>query len=104
MTSIRIDVEGMTLEIDGHAGYAPVGQDIVCAAISTLAYTLAQNLALTLFDDEYTAEFEDGHAYIQAYPPDDTSADKCRGIFMTIANGLAMVEAQYSQYIQFEGV
>jgi len=102
MIQIRIDVEGMRLEIDGHAGYAPEGQDIICAAVSTLAYTLAQNLALTLCSDEYTAEFKTGHAHIEARPP-EALAEQCRGIFMTIANGLTMLEAQYGQYIQFEG-
>ena len=102
MIQIRMDVEGMRLEIEGHAGYAPIGQDIVCAAVSTLTYTLAQNLALMLCADEYTADLENGHAYIEARPP-ETLAELCRGIFMTIANGYAMLEAQYGQYIQFEG-
>ena len=102
MTQIRIDVEGMRLEIDGHAGYAPAGQDIVCAAVSTLTYTLVQNLALMLCADEYTADLEDGHARITACPP-EASAELCRCIFMTIANGYAMLAAQYGQYIQFEG-
>lgn len=102
MINVRIDVEGMRLEVKGHAGYAPAGHDIICAAVSTLAYTLAQNLALTLCMDEYSAQFEDGYAYIEANPP-ETSAEQCRGIFMTIANGFAMLAAQYGQYIQFEG-
>lgn len=102
MISIRIDVEGMRLQIEGHAGYAPEGQDIICAGVSTLAYTLAQNLALTLDHSDYTAELDKGRAYIEARPP-ETSAEQCRGIFMTIANGLNMLAAQYDQYIQFEG-
>lgn len=102
MISIRIDVEGMRLQVEGHAGFAPEGQDIVCAAVSTLTYTLAQNLALTLCPDEYTAELDKGIAYIEARPP-ETSAEQCRGIFMTVANGYAMLAAQYGQYIQFEG-
>ena len=31
------------ITIDGHAGYAPRGQDIVCAGISTLVQTLIQS-------------------------------------------------------------
>lgn len=30
------------LEVKGHAGQAPIGQDIVCASVSILAYTVAQ--------------------------------------------------------------
>ena len=32
------------LEASGHAGYAPAGQDIVCAAVSVLAQTLANKV------------------------------------------------------------
>lgn len=102
MINIHVDVEGMRLDIAGHAGYAPEGQDIVCAAVTTLAYTLAQNLMLTLHPDDYTAELDIGFAHIEANPP-ETSAEQCRGIFMTIANGLALLAEQYGQYIQFEG-
>ena len=30
----------LTLELSGHAGYAPAGRDTVCAAVSALVYTL----------------------------------------------------------------
>lgn len=32
------------IQIQGHAGYAPAGQDIVCAAVSTLYETLKRVL------------------------------------------------------------
>ena len=37
------DPEGgkLTMRAEGHAGYAPAGQDIVCAAVSSVLYTLA---------------------------------------------------------------
>ena len=48
MTQITMqEVRGMhTIEISGHAGYGVSGADIVCAAISTLGYTLLNELAL----------------------------------------------------------
>lgn len=36
--------EGYSLAASGHAGYAPAGQDIVCAAVSVLAQTLANKV------------------------------------------------------------
>lgn len=102
MIQIRIDVENMCMAVSGHAGYAPVGQDIVCAAVSTLTYTLVQNLALLLCSDDYSNEIKDGYAYIKANPPDET-AEACRDIFMVIANGMFMLQAKYGQYIQVEG-
>ena len=38
----------LRLEAAGHAGYAPAGQDIVCAGASTLMQTLVYLLALSL--------------------------------------------------------
>ena len=39
--------EGLTLRLEasGHAGYAPAGQDIVCAGASTLMQTLCALMA-----------------------------------------------------------
>ena len=39
--------EGLTLRLEasGHAGYAPAGQDIVCAGASTLMQALVSLLA-----------------------------------------------------------
>ena len=40
------DPEGgkLTMRAEGHAGYAPAGQDIVCAAVSVLVQTLANKV------------------------------------------------------------
>ena len=47
------DPEGgkLTMRAEGHAGYAPAGQDIVCAAVSCLMQTLAYSAA----EDEHTS-------------------------------------------------
>lgn len=102
MIRISMDVDAMLLEVTGHAHSAPKGQDIVCAAVSTLVYTLAQNLMLTLHDEDYSVILTEGHSYIEAHPP-EAQEDQCHHVFMTIANGLCMLEAQYGQYIHFEG-
>lgn len=46
MTTIIYDEKGkdMSLQASGHAGYAPKGQDIVCAAVSTLMQSLAYSV------------------------------------------------------------
>ena len=41
---IRAVFSGTTLQVQGHAGAAPHGQDLVCAAASALVYALAQRL------------------------------------------------------------
>ena len=48
MTTVTI--ENNRLSVVGHAGYGKVGYDIVCAGISTLVFTLEQNLKLHTSD------------------------------------------------------
>lgn len=38
----RITFDGFRMEAQGHAGYAPIGHDLVCAAISILMTTTAE--------------------------------------------------------------
>lgn len=99
MTRIRIDADAMRLEIDGHAEYAPIGQDIVCAGVSMLTYTLAKNLLLMLDEDEVNIDIGNGSARIEAHPGAEL-ADRCRDVFQVIANGYALLAEQYGQYVQ----
>ena len=60
---IVVKIRENSLSIDGHAGYAEVGKDIVCAAVSALAQGLLHSLdALT--DDEISTEAESGHVTV----------------------------------------
>lgn len=54
---IRIDVnrQDARFEVTGHAGTAPEGEDLVCAAVSALAQTLRRNL------EKAEAEGQIGH-------------------------------------------
>lgn len=44
MTSISIDYQNQEVTVTGHAGYAPQGQDIVCAAVSALFVYLSEGM------------------------------------------------------------
>ena len=50
--------------IDGHAGYAPRGQDIVCAAVSTLVAAFCLSVE-QLTHDEIKADFKPAHAVVE---------------------------------------
>ena len=41
---IKIESEKDRLRVSGHAGYAEVGKDIVCSAVSILVVTLVESL------------------------------------------------------------
>lgn len=62
MIVVNITQTGLT--VDGHAGYAETGNDIVCAAVSALAQGLIHSLdALT--DDRISYQVRDGHIGIE---------------------------------------
>ena len=44
MINITFNPETFTLDVTGHAEHGKKGEDIVCSAISTLFYTLAESL------------------------------------------------------------
>lgn len=48
---ITVTCHSNSITIEGHAGYAPRGQDIVCAAVSTLVQTLMQSLEYLCTDE-----------------------------------------------------
>ena len=61
MITVNITQNGLT--IDGHAGYAEIGKDIVCAAVSSLTQGLIHSLK-ALTDDEISYRVASGHAEI----------------------------------------
>lgn len=62
MIVVNITQTGLT--VDGHAGYAETGNDIICAAVSALAQGLIHSLdALT--DDRISYRVMDGHIDIK---------------------------------------
>lgn len=64
MLLIAINITKTGLTIDGHAGYAEIGNDIICAAVSALTQGLVHSLK-ALTDDEISYHIADGHIDIE---------------------------------------
>lgn len=62
MIAIHITTTGLT--VDGHAGYAKNGNDIICAAVSALTQGLVHSLK-SLTNDEISYRIADGHVDIE---------------------------------------
>lgn len=58
MIVVNVSTTGIT--VDGHAGFAEVGKDIICAAVSALIQGLIHSLE-SLTDDEISYHIENGH-------------------------------------------
>mgnify|MGYP000010881616 CR=1 FL=1 len=102
MTTITHTRQGTrhTLTAVGHAGYAPAGQDVVCAAVSTLLCTLNACLQ-EAYDraqiEHFSAEMGSGDTRLCW---EDTGEDG--GAWDTIRCGLRLLSGHYQAYVQYK--
>ncbi len=61
---IRVIVRSDYVEVSGHANYAELGKDIICAAVSALTFTLLYSLE-SLSEDLVSATMNEGHMKIE---------------------------------------
>lgn len=95
----------LTLKLEGHAGQADIGKDIVCSACSILAYTLAQyvNEAERQGDLVSTPEvrLESGDAVISCEPSDEVW--QIMLAFYSFAEvGYHLLAQNYPQYVELK--
>lgn len=61
---IKVTITNNKISVIGHAGYAPPGQDIVCAAISALTQTLIASIE-ELTGNKIKCDLRRGNAVIE---------------------------------------
>ena len=82
---IRVYKSDTAITIRGHAEYAPLGQDIVCAAVSALAYNLIASIEkLTADKIEYTTT--SGDFFISHRTLSDKASLLVRSFFVGVKN------------------
>lgn len=89
---------------EGHACSAEDGRDLVCAAVSALIYTLANNVERLSNSGSVRCEAlktEPGDAEISCTPRHNMRHVSTL-IFDTVCTGLACLAAQYPQYVSYE--
>jgi uncharacterized protein YsxB (DUF464 family) len=83
----------LSLRLEGHAGYAEEGKDIVCASASILAYTLAsfvrdvENSIVDLTSGDTTIECE-------------TSDEAVVNSYLHTKRGYELLAFHYPQYVR----
>jgi len=94
----RPEVPEMTFR--GHAGYAPAGQDIVCAGVSALFGALAQSLQRKEDDGSGTLEIQEGDGtWRVAFHATGEGQDEISQIFETISDGIQLMEETYPEHL-----
>ena len=94
---IVVTNSGGCIKIKGHAGYAPLGQDIVCAAVSALTETFLASVE-NLTKDNLICEISAGNAVIQYGNLSDVGKTLLDSFFV----GLQMIADNYPAYVQID--
>ena len=86
------------IRIEGHAGYAAHGQDIVCAAISTLTQVFLASVE-ELTEDNLISDIRAGNALIE-YGNLSANAQLLMSSFFV---GIQMIAESYPENVQLVG-
>ncbi len=101
MTRIAIRREGgrvTRLKAQGHAGRAKSGENLVCAAISSLMYT-AINALETVADIVPLVRKDDDTALLQLTLPDGCESHDAQVILQTVIQGLTDISLEYPKLV-----
>ncbi len=96
------------LTVEGHAGYAPEGQDIVCASVSILILTAALRLR-ELFEEDHThfpepmIVTEKGYARVQAMAK-GRHKKRTKEVFSVICAGLRQMAEEYPDNVCYREI
>lgn len=93
-----------TLSVEGHAGQAQIGQDIICASASILTYTAAQyamgEKCFTHLVQSPDIRMESGDALIRLKLDNDAAfADTCRAFDVCLI-GYRLLAENFPQYVE----
>ena len=101
MIRIRFNPEKLELDIRGHAGYGTKGQDIVCAAVSTLFYTLVGNLFENKHMLKNSPVFKDvdGRGLVSCEPLPEYEANVYL-IFRTVLVGFELLQKNFEKNVK----
>ena len=90
-----------SVSLEGHAGYADHGQDIVCAAVSVLVINTFNSIE-QFTEDAYSSEAaEDGGYLFMSFP--EGISDKSKLLLDSMLLGLDEIQKQYGdEYISLQ--
>ena len=97
--------KALILKVKGHAGQDTTGHDIVCAAASILAYTVAQYLQYVHdrggLQKKPHIVLNDGDALIVAKPTQEFEGEVLNAFFVAEV-GYSLLANNYPQYVELK--
>lgn len=104
MIHVTYNREHNRVTIEGHAGSGPEGHDLVCAAVSAIALTLAGNVAYMDAQDavrNVITDLKEGNAEIQC-TANRRYKESVAQIFRSICVGFELLATKYPKNISYE--
>lgn len=107
MTKVTVFKKGeiySRLICEGHTGYGVQGEDIVCAALSSIVQTAALGMLTVAFANVKIVR-NDKKAYFEIIVPQDLSSETAHDvqiIFATMMCGISDLYSEYSDFIEME--
>jgi uncharacterized protein YsxB (DUF464 family) len=101
MTEIMFDPSKLSLEVNGHAGYAEPGKDIVCAGISALVLALPAQFDHMGIKYKLDMDEQKGLLKVNARPSSQMRYI-CYTVFNTIYAGLVALAQHYPEYVKIK--
>jgi uncharacterized protein YsxB (DUF464 family) len=100
MIKITFNPKKYDIKITGHANHGKKGEDIICAGVSMLFYTLAQSLSesMHMLKTEPIIENDDGNGHIQCVPKPEYEANVSL-IYWTVLNGFDLLAKEYKKNV-----
>ena len=103
MTNITVYCNDNTytgFRIEGHAGYADEGEDIICAGISVLAINFVNSIE-GLTSDKFS-QFEHEDDGIIDFEFTDTISNEAEILIKSLVLGLEQLEKEYKDFISLD--
>lgn len=95
----------LVLAMDGHSGAAEPGEDLICAAATILAYTLAQNVQDAYLNKMLRRKpkiaLKQGEATITAKPLKDYRTEVYHAFFV-VQRGFEVLAGNYPENVKVE--
>lgn len=101
MIRVAYSREGLWVSVEGHAESGPFGQDLVCAAVSGLAVTLAENIRAMEKEGKLKdacRELDGGSARLSCEPKNRFRRE-AEAVFTTVIRGLNCLGRVYPRFI-----
>ena len=93
-----------SVECDGHTNYGEKGEDIVCAALSSVVQTALLGL-MAVVGVNVDVKRNDKKGYLKFSLPEDLSKEdkeKCELVLQTMLCGVSDLNMGYSDFIELE--